>query len=586
MSLEALAAMSHQYGSDPQFVLAGGGNTSFKDGDVLYIKGSGVSLAEIRTDQFVRMDRPSLTRLWGKNYPDDEKEREAAVLSDLLAARLPGEEKKRPSVETLLHHLLPQPYVLHVHPASINGLTCSRDGERAMRMLFNEAVFVPSTKPGYVLAVQCRRLVDRYINRYARYPRILFLQNHGVFFAGESPEEIDRLVSMTQRRMEGIQKRLPDRSEAAFDAERAASVLPAVRMLYGGVHAKVVFSANAEILRFAKSREAFAPLMQPYTPDQIVYCKAKPLFISVSGGADPVPALMRGFSEYTSENGYAPKVIVVEGLGMFTCGKTRKEAATAAQVFTDAAYTVVYTEGFGGPLPMDDALVDFIVHWEAESYRAGLAAGSENDARCAGKIALLCNVGRTYGEAIATELAAAGAYLLLAGGDRTVAEELSDNLNETYGNCCSVISSDLSTKGAMRRTVTDAILFCGGLDLVLWFSDDDKRDNAADDAAFRYLCGCAGEKMAIEHQVTPSYLTDIIDVGGMCSGLDEIAKSAIANGTKVNAIRPSKLSRTPMGRACHSRDVALALDYLIEQQFETALTLPVSGGERLVYHNR
>ena len=44
-ALSALAAMSNKYGKDPQFVLAGGGNTSFKSADRLWVKGSGTSLA-------------------------------------------------------------------------------------------------------------------------------------------------------------------------------------------------------------------------------------------------------------------------------------------------------------------------------------------------------------------------------------------------------------------------------------------------------------------------------------------------------------------------------------------------------------
>ena len=44
--LAALAAMSNQYGANSQYVLAGGGNTSFKSADRLWVKGSGTSLAD------------------------------------------------------------------------------------------------------------------------------------------------------------------------------------------------------------------------------------------------------------------------------------------------------------------------------------------------------------------------------------------------------------------------------------------------------------------------------------------------------------------------------------------------------------
>ena len=111
--LQALAAMSNKYGADPAYVLAGGGNTSFKCEELLWIKGSGTALATIRPEDFVVLERQLLAQMWGAAYPADEDAREAAVLKDMMDARIKG-ENRRPSVETLLHDLFPEQYVLHV----------------------------------------------------------------------------------------------------------------------------------------------------------------------------------------------------------------------------------------------------------------------------------------------------------------------------------------------------------------------------------------------------------------------------------------------------------------------------------------
>ena len=60
-AIKALIEMSHRYGSDPEFVLAGGGNTSYKTEDMLYVKGSGTALATISESGFVKMDRKKLS---------------------------------------------------------------------------------------------------------------------------------------------------------------------------------------------------------------------------------------------------------------------------------------------------------------------------------------------------------------------------------------------------------------------------------------------------------------------------------------------------------------------------------------------
>ena len=57
MSTEILVEFSNRYGKNPAYVLAGGGNTSYKTEDTLWVKGSGTSLAAITEEGFVKMDR-------------------------------------------------------------------------------------------------------------------------------------------------------------------------------------------------------------------------------------------------------------------------------------------------------------------------------------------------------------------------------------------------------------------------------------------------------------------------------------------------------------------------------------------------
>ena len=74
----ALAAMSNQYGADPAYVLAGGGNTSYKSTDRLWVKGSGTALATIKPEDFVVLEREKLSKMWSAEYPAEEAAREAA----------------------------------------------------------------------------------------------------------------------------------------------------------------------------------------------------------------------------------------------------------------------------------------------------------------------------------------------------------------------------------------------------------------------------------------------------------------------------------------------------------------------------
>lgn len=355
VQLKELAAMSNKYGANPEYVLAGGGNTSFKSAEHLWVKGSGTALATINPQDFVVLERALLDKMWTAVYPVEEAKREAAVLADMMAARVEG-ETRRPSVETLLHNLFPQQYILHVHPAIVNGLTCSREGVVAMKRLFPEAVWVEACKPGYILALECKKQMDAYKAETGRDCTLLFLENHGIFFAGDSVDALDILAAQVMGTLKANVKRQPDLTEISCDADKVAAMAAVFCALYGD-GAAVKFAVNPEIL-------AYDPATRSLSPDHIVYAKAKQLALTEDMDAEAA------FAAFEAENGYKPKIIFVKDLGMFSCGMTEKEAETALMVMQDAIKVVAYAESFGGVSPMPEFLIDFIVNWEVESYRS------------------------------------------------------------------------------------------------------------------------------------------------------------------------------------------------------------------------
>lgn len=365
--LQELVNMSHKYGSNPALVLAGGGNTSYKNEENIYIKGSGTALATIEEAGFVKMDRAKLALLWQKEYSSDEKAREAQVLADMMAAKCVGEEAKRPSVETLLHNLLAQRFVLHLHPAMVNGITCGINGEQVCKCLFPEAIWIESTKPGYILALLCKEKIDAYKEAEGKEPQVLFLQNHGVFVAADEVTEIDGIMDQILNRIHGEVKRMPDRRPCAYDAAEVEAVKERLTALYGAGSA-VKHVANEDIMAFATSKEAFEPVAHSFTPDHIVYCKTEPIYLEEADKLEDV------FEAYEKDHGFKAKIVMIKDLGLFACADSEKNADTAAMVFEDAIDIAVYSESFGGALPLEEYLVDFIANWEVESYRAKISS--------------------------------------------------------------------------------------------------------------------------------------------------------------------------------------------------------------------
>jgi rhamnose utilization protein RhaD (predicted bifunctional aldolase and dehydrogenase) len=377
MSIQELISASRRYGADPAYVVAGGGNTSWKTADELYIKGSGAALETITADGFVKMDRRRLAAIWTASYPGDPDERESAVLADMMAARYPGEQKKRPSVETLLHDQLPAAFVVHTHPSLINGITCSAKGQAAAKELFgDDCLWIPSTNPGYILSKTVKDAWASHVSRTGKVPGFILLQNHGIFVNADTVAGVD---AMYRRVTESIQSRITrqaDFSPLTLDAPRRTTAEKAGLMLTNlaatdGQAVCVKFAVDVEIARLCSSREAFAPVASPFSPDHIVYAGSDFLFAE-----GPGQELEQAYKEFVQRLGRKPKLAAIRGLGIFGIGGNDKSAGLAVDLFRDAAKVAAYTEAFGGPRYMSPDQVDFINNWEVERYRSRISTGA------------------------------------------------------------------------------------------------------------------------------------------------------------------------------------------------------------------
>ena len=544
-NIETLVNFSRRFGADANFVLAGGGNTSYKDENYLYIKGSGTALADMTADKFVKMNRVALAAIWDKKYSDDVSEREAQVLADLMAAREAGEESKRPSVETLLHDLFPQKFVLHVHPAAVNGLTCSKQGKAAALKLFPDCVWVDESEPGYVLASLCRGELSAYAKKNGKAANLVFLQNHGVFFAADSEVELDAVVINVMGKIYGKITARPDFSPVDADLETAAKLAPALRMLYSADGmAKVKFTANAEIMKFAQSREAFAELTEPLTPDHIVYCKAEPLFVEEA----TVDALKAAFETFVARRSFMPKVVFVKDLGMFTVGATLKEAETASAVWHDAMKITVFAGNFGGVSHMQPRLADFIVNWEAESYRSKVSLAAGAGKSLSGKIAIVTGSAQGFGEGIARYLAMEGAAVVIADMNAEGAAKTASAIAADTGADTISVSVNVSDEASVKAMIETTVAEFGGVDVFVNNAgivragslEEMTKSNFELVTAVNYtayfLCAkYVSAVMKTQRAVAPEYMADIIEINSK-SGLAGSNKNFAYAGSKFGGL--------------------------------------------------
>jgi rhamnose utilization protein RhaD (predicted bifunctional aldolase and dehydrogenase) len=365
--IQQLIDISRHYGSDPAYVIAGGGNTSFKDVDHIWIKASGIPLDGIGESGFVCLSRKKLGEIEEKTYAEDSIQREEQVKGDMQNAIISPKDL-RPSVETSLHNLINYAYVVHTHPTVINAVMCASDAKTEVEKRFgSEALYMEYTDPGYILFKKLQAEIRTYRQRYGSEPKIIFLQNHGIFVGANNTSEVKGLYdSIVSRITEGKDLELPSGKMEAYQSELA--VMVSDHYASRNLVTKAFRSPLSD--HFISSRDQYRKISRPFTPDIIVYCKSSYLFLEK--GVKGKEAEER-LEEFERTRGYFPKVIVEEKGGLIIVEESEKSIRTVLEVFTDMMKISYLSEQFGGPHFMTDEQISFIDNWEVENYRRKVA---------------------------------------------------------------------------------------------------------------------------------------------------------------------------------------------------------------------
>ena len=303
----------------------------------------------------------------------------------------------------------------------------------------------------------------------------------------------------------------------------------------------MLFDASPIVRRAVADAASFAKVHTSFSPDHLVYCGPETLFIA----ADDIDAALRAAAAEKP----LPRVIGVQGLGLFTTGATPKEAHNAADLFRSAAGVAEAAEIFGGGKPLSDDLVYAITHWEVERYRKGVSSGKAAGGRLAGKVALITGAAQGFGRGIAEEMAAEGAYIAAADLNYEGAQNLAAELCGKYGaGTALAISANVGDEDQVRQMTEKTALFFGGIDI---FVSNAGIVRAGDleamtlanfqlSTTINYTAFFLGTKYASrimkrQHEFDPEAMFDVIQINSK-SGLEGSNKNFAYAGSKFGGI--------------------------------------------------
>jgi NAD(P)-dependent dehydrogenase (short-subunit alcohol dehydrogenase family)/rhamnose utilization protein RhaD (predicted bifunctional aldolase and dehydrogenase) len=561
-----LVELSHSYGSNPDLVLAGGGNTSLKLGDHMLVKASGKALSAVRAEDFVDLDRAALQTLLDHDLGIDRDEREAAFKQAVLAARREPQRMQRPSVESVLHHLMPGRFVVHLHATLVNQFSCCQRGRHLLaQQLGDDVLWVDLVDPGFALAQALQRALSKFSAATGKpRPRAVVMQNHGLVLSGETPSEIKADFDWLFGSLAHIRHEASDPAEPtatvtvqAGEARALIDVIgPALRGLLsreGGPLRVVTFGDSSTVVDFIARAESRG-LAQggPLTPDQIVYCRSFPLWFDVQAGEtakELTTRLAAAVGGYRRSYGLPPTIVLVGGLGIFSSGDTWADADTARLVYEDAIKIMTGALRMGGIRYLPDDFRSFIEHWEVESYRREVASPSGRGGRAAGKVVLVTGAAQGFGLEIAEDLAAQGGHVALSDLNVTGACDAATALTERFGPGRALgLAIDVTDAQSVADAVHQVVRAYGGIDILVsnagvlraasvkTQAESDFDLSTAVNYKGYFLCvQKAVPVMAMQHQVRPDYWCDIIQINSK-SGLEGSNKNFAYSGSKFGGI--------------------------------------------------
>jgi rhamnose utilization protein RhaD (predicted bifunctional aldolase and dehydrogenase)/NAD(P)-dependent dehydrogenase (short-subunit alcohol dehydrogenase family) len=461
---------SRLLGQESDLVLQGGGNTSVKTSvknvfgeteEVLYVKGSGWDLATIEAAGFAPVKMDALLKMARLSKMTD------AEMVRAQRAAMTDPNAPNPSVEAILHAIIPFKFVDHTHADAVVTITNTPDGEKRIKDLYGKRVlYVPYVMPGFILA---RKVFEMTQDLDWKTIEGIVLLNHGIFtFHDDAKKSYEKMIALVTEAEEYLVKQKavipPARRVAGVDLKAIAVIRREVSRLRGApMLAKILNGvphfqfANLEDVSQIAARGTL-------TPDHIIRTKRTAAIL----GKEPSEGIKKFADDYDkyfkkhtegklTRLDAAPRWAVWPDHGLVAFGDHINDVSVVADIVEHTILAIQKAERLGGWRALPEKDLFDVEYWELEQAKLKKAG---KPPAFQGKIALVTGAASGIGAACVEALHAQGAAV--------VAVDINPEVQKRFtkkGILARV--ADLTDPKAIADCVGQTVANFGGLDILV-----------------------------------------------------------------------------------------------------------------------